>query len=79
MTHPLTLIGRPALEATRTLGGCMQLLGRALSYIARGRLRLGLTALQCSEIGAGSFFIVVISLLFAGMVAGMHLAFELSR
>lgn len=79
MTHPLALLGRPALEATRTLGGCMVLLGRAASYIARGRWRLALTVTQCAEIGAGSFFIVVISLLFAGMVAGMHLAFELSR
>ncbi len=79
MTHPLALLGRPALDATRTLGGCMLLLGRAAAYIARGRWRMGLTVTQCAEIGAGSFGIVVISLLFAGMVAGMHLAFELSR
>ena len=75
----LALVGRPAVEATRTLGGTVVLLGRAMGYIARGRLRVGLTLAQGAELGAGSVFIVALSLFFAGMVAGMHLALELSR
>lgn len=56
------------------LGGLVNLLFEALSWIAKGAIRFNLTVNQMAILGVSSIGIVVITCTFAGMVVSLQLA-----
>lgn len=68
----LASLGRAMLDFLRFAGGSFLLLADALGYLARGRISLRHTVRQMSAIGGDSLPIVLVTLLFGGMVLGLH-------
>jgi phospholipid/cholesterol/gamma-HCH transport system permease protein len=72
-------LGRSAMALAEFVGSASVLLGRAAGYLARGQANARGTLAQMSVVGTDSLPIAVVTLVFAGMVLGLHTAREMVR
>ena len=74
MTGLFEGIGRSVLSALEYIGGSVRLFMESVSFILRGKFRVGLTINQMSFLGVNSLLIVLMTTTFAGMVIALQLA-----
>src|SRR3989304_8520510 len=72
-------MGKGLVAAVRVAGGSLGLLMESLGYLVRGRVGWRRTVAQMAVVGVDSLPIVLVTLLFAGMVLGLHTAREFVR
>jgi phospholipid/cholesterol/gamma-HCH transport system permease protein len=67
-------IGHFVISCLEYIGGSVRLFTESLSFIVRGKLRVGLTINHMSFLGVNSLLIVLMTTTFAGMVIALQLA-----
>lgn len=75
----LARVGRAVLAFAEFIGSASALLGSAAGYLFRGHTNARRTVAQMSAVGTDSLPIAVVTLIFAGMVLGLHTAHEMVR
>jgi len=74
-----TELGRSVITLMEQVGGAGTLFFDALGYIARGQAHLRRTVAQMGIVGIDSLPIALLTLLFGGMVLGLHTAHQMVR
>jgi phospholipid/cholesterol/gamma-HCH transport system permease protein len=75
----LAALGRWGLAFAEFVGSATALLAGAAGFLARGHADARRTVAQMSSVGTDSLPIAVVTLVFAGMVLGLHTAHEMVR
>lgn len=74
MVQAVQQLGATLIAVVREIGAMALMLLEALAWLFRPPFRLGLTLRQMEFVGAGSFFIVLLTGTFAGLVLALQLA-----
>jgi phospholipid/cholesterol/gamma-HCH transport system permease protein len=72
-------VGRAAMALAEFIGGASRLFAGAAAYLVRGHANARRTVAQMASVGTDSLPIAAVTLVFAGMVLGLHTAREMVR